>query len=63
MFMKDVDMTKNNITESIKSLYPNPIADTEANGAASNLLSFFELLIEIDRKHGITSPKHYEGQP
>jgi hypothetical protein len=56
-------MKHSNLTESIKSLYPNPIADAEANDAASNLLSFFELLIEIDREHGITSPKQHKGQP
>lgn len=56
-------MTHNNLTESIKSFYPHHISDAQAGEATSNLLGFFELLIEIDREHGITSPKHCEGQP
>ena len=47
-------MTQNALTESIKSLYPCPISDAEAQESASNLLSFMELLLEIDMEHGVT---------
>lgn len=61
--MKGVKMKRNDLSESIKSLYPSPISGAEANEAASNLLCFIELLIEIDREHGITRPHGSEGQP
>ena len=55
-------MTHNILTESIKSFYPHTISDAQANEATSNLLSFFELLIEIDHEHGITLPIEDRGQ-
>ncbi len=35
----------------------------EAQEAASNLLGFMELLIEIDREHGITRASESRGKP
>lgn len=46
-----------------KLRHKNNKAQYLTDEATSNLLSFFELLIEIDREHGITSPKQREGQP
>lgn len=61
--MKGVKMIEGELRESIKSLYPSPISDAEASEAASNLLSFMELLIKIDREHGITRANDSEVQP
>lgn len=43
-------MNETSLTKSIKSLYKAPITDAEAREAASNLLGFFDLLVEIDRE-------------
>jgi hypothetical protein len=50
MLMKGVRMTQSDTAESIKGLYPTPLPDAEVQEAASNLIGFFELLIEIDRE-------------
>jgi hypothetical protein len=56
------EMIKSSLTDSIRTLYPDPISDMEAQEAASNLLGFMELLVEIDNPHrGITS--QHEVQP
>jgi hypothetical protein len=62
-FAKDVDVKNASLTNTICSLYPVPPTDAEANDAANNLLSFMELLIEIDMEHGITSANGCEVQP
>lgn len=46
-------MAHDTLIKSIRSLYPEPIDDREAKEAASNLLAFVELLIEIDQEHGV----------
>lgn len=51
------------IRDEIAIHLPTSLPHAQANDAASNLFSFFELLIEIDREHGITSPKQRKGQP
>lgn len=42
--------------QAIQSLYPQPIPDAQACEAASNLIAFLDLLIEIDSEHRITRP-------
>jgi hypothetical protein len=57
-----MDMSYITLTESIQALYPSSISDVEAKEAASNLLGFMELLMEIDREHGITRASPCEAQ-
>jgi hypothetical protein len=56
-------MTQNSLTESIMKLSPAPMSDAEAKEAASNLLGFMELLLEIDAEHGISRTSQCEVQP
>ena len=53
---------RSDLAATICSLYPTPISDTEAQEAASNLLGFMELLVEIDTQHKVAASK-YEVQP
>lgn len=55
-------MTQDTLTQSIQSLYPRTISDAEAKEAVSNLVSFMDLLIEIDQEHGITRANGSEVQ-
>lgn len=55
-------MAHHNSKGAIQSLYPYPIPDKEANTAASNLIAFMELLIEIDSEHRITRPNPQGAQ-
>lgn len=61
--MENGKPTAQNFADAIKRHYPASITDAEANEAASNLLGFMELLIEIDMEHGITRTSNSEVQP
>lgn len=52
-----------NLAESIKNLSAAPLSYSEAKEAAGNLLSFMELLIEIDKEHCVSRPNQCEMRP
>ncbi len=61
--MATPEQTARNLADAIKRLSPTPMSDDEAAEGARNLTGFFELLIEIDREHGITSPSQCQARP
>ena len=52
--MKNVNTPQDGLVTRLRDAYSAPLSDAEAQEAASNLLSFMELLLEIDSDHGIT---------
>ena len=51
------------LSATISKHYSFALSDAEAKEAASNLLGFMELLLEIDAEHGITRASQCEVQP
>ncbi len=56
-------MKKTDQTDNICALYSVSLSEKDAQEAASNLLAFMELLIEIDMEHGISCASESGRQP
>ena len=52
---KHISAISGHLPDVIKRHFHGALSDEDAAGAASNLLSFMELLLEIDREHGTSA--------